>query len=247
MPIWWPQCPLRDLTAGQRHQLGQSLPDGPLDKMCAHGRIWWLGRRCFLVWVVPYLDAPCIFFPLYVKKHESLALGHLVEWFISAYLCQLFPSDLDALLLQLLSAETLNSGIWAVEAGLWGGVREGKVISCLLICCSLCPGRYLPLLCVSRACFLCRRLFFSLGSLTPLAVEQLRDPLLREDQTMSPSLLQQNHVFFDFLHQQDWCKETKSEDRKLLFACCWNYTGKFFKEKKITAFQSFSVQQGNHI
>lgn len=70
-----------------------------------------MGRRCFLVWIVQYLDDGCIFFfkLLYVKKHESLAPRRLVERFISAYLCQLFPSDLDALLLQLLSAGTLNS------------------------------------------------------------------------------------------------------------------------------------------
>lgn len=38
--------------------------------------------------------------------------------------------------------------------------------------------------------------------------------------------------FLTFYANRTGCKETKSEDKKLHFACCWNYTGKFFKEKK---------------
>lgn len=181
------------------------------------------------------------FFPLYIKKHESLAPRCLAESFISVYLCQLFPSDLDALLSQLSSAGTLNS--WCLNS--WSGAlgrSEGEESDFLLINLffPLCPGRYLPLLCVSRACFPPRS-FFSLGSFRPLAVEQLRDCLLRGSDSIPfpvPACL------FSFLHQQDWCKETKSEDKKWILTCCWNYTGRFFKEKPFNCISELFVAAG---
>lgn len=117
------------------------------------GHAWWEGDAVssgsFLILVM------AAFFSLYtLKSMNHWQRDACFESFISAYLCRLFPSALDALLSQLLSAGTLNS--WCLNR--WSralGRREGGESDFLLVNLffPLCPGRFLPPLCVSRACF----------------------------------------------------------------------------------------------
>lgn len=69
------------------------------------GLFWWEGDAVYSL-LFPILTVAVFVFPVYDKRNESLALRRLPESFISAYLCQLFPSDLAALLSQLLSTGT---------------------------------------------------------------------------------------------------------------------------------------------
>lgn len=69
------------------------------------GLFWWEGDAVYSV-LFPMSMMAVFVFPVYEKKNESLALRCLLESFISAHLCQLFPSDLRAPLSQLLSAGT---------------------------------------------------------------------------------------------------------------------------------------------
>lgn len=90
-------------------------------------------------------------------------------------------------------------------------------------------------------------IFFS-GSFRPLAVEQLRDLLLRRSDPIPFPAPANPHLFFFFLYQQDWCKETKSEDKKWFCACCWNYIGRFFKEKTFNCISKlFSAAGKSHL
>lgn len=93
----------------------------------------------------------------------------------------------------------------------------------------LCPGRSLPLLCVSRARF-APGSFFSpiLSDLWPWSSPEVS---YHEEQTPSLSLLLRNRAFFSFLHPQHWHKETESEHTERLLAHCWNYPGRLCKEK----------------